>query len=113
MNPGLPLLKEGLKNVLFQDHLDERDSLPLKATKLLSILLIHKQTLRRVEHERKLMYFLSGPFIILEDDTSANVNYGKESCKRFNIVTKSLNSLLPPKYLSSRLRKTEQQTLYS
>lgn len=42
------------------------------------------------------MYFLFGPFITLEVDTSANVNYGKESCKRFNVVTKSLNSLLAP-----------------
>ena len=85
-------IKEGLKNIFFQDHLEER-FLSLQATKLLSILLIHKQTLKRVEHERKLMYFLFGPFITLEVDTSANVYYWIESCKRFNIVTKRLNKI--------------------
>lgn len=67
--------------VLFQTHLEERfththHSPPHpKAIKLLSVLLIHKQTLRQVEHERKWIYFLFGPFIALETDTSANVNY--------------------------------------
>lgn len=75
MNPDLLLLKVG-KNILFQDHLEEIFPFPLpKATELLSILLMHRQTLKHGAHESKFTYFLFGPLITVKIDTSANVNY--------------------------------------